>query len=467
MLLALPILAGTMSSCSEEEIVFDIEQPQFELKADKVLLEVVVPPTTLEDDQIFISGAFNGSDSLAALDTKWQLQRSAVAPAHTEHKWGIYLDPSVDISKGYHFYSIAEGAERTVFNTDATHFDNPGVGNRAQVTVPRWESYFKVHEDEPEVEHDGYAVFILNESSETELALYAWGDGLPELFGGWPGAQPTGTQTINGVKYTYFDTGEANKGLLYHFIPNNNNNGKQWEGDELALELNANIFIRIDDEGYEVLDSPSPTVKHDGFAVFVKNETTWEDPVTMYMWGDENNLNGEWPGMSATGTQVIDGVEYIYFDFGAINEGLNENLIFNNSGNGKQLADFNFTIDRDLFVVITDSGVKEIGSDPTPTPEPQPTPDPTGTFKLYVQDNTGWDAMFVYAWNGDGQPELFGGWPGAEITGTETIDGITYKVVEFKASDAEYHFIVNNNNGTQIDDVVVGPANKNYTITVK
>lgn len=457
MLLALPLIVGGLfSSCSEEELVFDIEQPQFELKADKVLLEVVVPTTTTEEDQIFISGAFNGSDSLAALDTKWQLSRSVMAPARTEHKWGIYLDSSVDLSKGYHFYNVSQGTERSVFNTDVAHFENPGLGNRAQLTVARWKSYFDVHEEDPEVEHDGYAVFILNESSQTELALYAWGDA--EAFGGWPGMQPTGTQTIKGVKYTYFDTGEANKGLTLHLIPNNNNGGVQWEGDDLGVVMDHDVYIRIYDGGYEVLDAPEPVIKHDGFAVFVRNETTWEDPITLYMWGDENDLNGGWPGMSATGTQVINGVEYTYFDFGAANEGLNENLIFNNSGNGKQLADFNFTIERDLYLVLTDTGVKEEGA-----PEPQP----SSTFKLYVEDNTGWETMYVYAWNGDGQPELFGGWPGAQLTGTETIDGKTYRVVEFNASDAEYHFIVNNNAGAQIDDVVVGPANKNYTITVQ
>lgn len=456
MLLALPILVGGLSSCSEEELVFDIEKPQFELKADKVLLEVVVPTTTNEDDQIFITGAWNeSSEENPTYDSQWQLTRSLEAPARTEHKWGVYLDPSVDLSKGYRFYNMTQGVERTVFNTDATHVDNPGVGKRAQVTVSRWASYFAVHEEEPEVEHDGYVVFILNESSQTELALYAWGDA--EAFGGWPGMQPTGTQTINGVTYTYFDTGAANAGLTLHLIPNNNNNGVQWEGDDLGVVIDHDVYIRIFDGGYEVLGAPAPEIKHDGYAVFVKNETTWEDPVTLYMWGDENDLNGGWPGMSATGTQVINGVEYIYFDLGAANEGLNENLIFNNSGNGKQLADYNFTIERDLYVVITDSGVKEIG-----TEEPTPDPTPAGTHKFYVQDNSGWDALYVYAWNGDGQPELFGGWPGKEFTATETIDGVTYKVVEFNDSDAEYHFILNNNNSSQVDDVIVGAPNKDY-----
>ena len=44
---------------------------------------------------------------------------------------------------------------------------------------------------------------------------------------------------------------------------------------------------------------------------------------------------------------------------GAANAGLAENLIFSNAGNS-QLADFAFTIDRDIYLHITTSGVTEI-----------------------------------------------------------------------------------------------------------
>ena len=64
--------------------------------------------------------------------------------------------------------------------------------------------------------------------------------------------------------------------------------------------------------------------------------------------------------MSVTGEQTVNGQTYKYFDLGEANSGLNENLIFNNGGNGVQLADFNFTIDRDVYLHVTDSGVEEI-----------------------------------------------------------------------------------------------------------
>ena len=101
-----------------------------------------------------------------------------------------------------------------------------------------------------------------------------------------------------------------------------------------------------------------PKVKHDGFAVFVLDDTGW-DVLTLYMWGDTNNLNGDWPGMQVTGEQTIKGQTYKYFDMGEANTGLNENLIFSNNGSS-QLGDFNYTIDHDVYLHITTSGVEEI-----------------------------------------------------------------------------------------------------------
>ena len=145
------------------------------------------------------------------------------------------------------------------------------------------------------VEHDGYALFVLNESSQTDLALYAWGDA--EAFGGWPGMLPTGTQTINGLEYTYFDLGETNTGLNLHLIPNNNNNGVQWEGDDLFFTIDHDIYVRIFDGGYEVIskdyqggDTPSET-----HYIFIEDKTGW-DTIALYAWGDKEFFGG-WPGV--------------------------------------------------------------------------------------------------------------------------------------------------------------------------
>ncbi len=218
LVLALLALTGMMSSCSDnEEIVFPHERQQFPTQADRVLLEFIAPFGTTVDEEIYIVGAFNG-DSAAIGQPEFLLTK---AP-ESDVKFGVYLNP---------------------------------VGTFANVWGQRWESYY-------------------------------------------------------------------------------------WSGGE----------------------KPEPV--HDGFVVYVDDQTGW-DALTLYMWGDINNLNGDWPGMNPTGTWEKGGVKWTYFDMGAANTGLNENLIFNNGGNGTQLADFNFTIDRDIYLLVTADGVEEIGLEPT------------------------------------------------------------------------------------------------------
>ena len=97
---------------------------------------------------------------------------------------------------------------------------------------------------------------------------------------------------------------------------------------------------------------------HDGYTVFVLDHTGWEN-IRLYMWGAKNDLNGKWPGMSVTGTEVVKGLTYKYFDMGATNADLGENLIFNN-GDGSQLKDFAYTINRDIYLYVDTTGVREI-----------------------------------------------------------------------------------------------------------
>ena len=59
----------------------------------------------------------------------------------------------------------------------------------------------------------------------------------------------TGTETIKGVEYIYFDLDEANTGLDLHLIPNNNNGGVQWEGNDLEFVIDHDIYLRIGDGG--------------------------------------------------------------------------------------------------------------------------------------------------------------------------------------------------------------------------
>lgn len=106
-------------------------------------------------------------------------------------------------------------------------------------------------------------------------------------------------------------------------------------------------------------------VANDGYVVYVDNQTSWNE-IALYMWGEVNDLVGGWPGMLPTGNETINGVSYTCFALGSTCNGKTENLIFNNNNKGTQLKDFNFTINRDLYLRATDSGVEEIEPNASP-----------------------------------------------------------------------------------------------------
>ena len=168
-------------------------------------------------------------------------------------------------------------------------------------------------------------------------------------------------------------------------------------------------------EAYYWSGGEKPEPDHNGVRVYVDNQTGW-DALTLYMWGDVNDLNGGWPGMQPTGQWEKDGVKWTYFDMGEENTGLNENLIFNNNGGGSQLPDFNLTLDHDVYLRITADGVEEIELEPSIKHD---------GYAVFVYDETGWDALNLYMW-GDTN-NLNGDWPGMEVTGEQTINGVTYK----------------------------------------
>lgn len=348
-------IAGLISSCSDkEDIVFDHEKPAFELKADKILLEVIPPSTTNASDDIYIVGACNGltDESVIGNDT-WKLNLSDDITG----KRGIYLDPTTFVSgktlaDGYHFVNSTQRNEVTSLGDNITRTESPAVGTRTNMYISKWAAYFDSAPEKPV--HDGFVVYVDNQTSWNSLYLYQWG-AVNDLNGAWPGATPTGIEVKDGITYTYFDMGDANSGLAQNLIFNN---GEGTQLKDFAYTIDHDLYLRITDAGVEEINA-APV--HDGFTVFVKNETGW-DNLYLYQWGDVNDLNGAWPGAEPTGTQTINGVEYTYFDMGDANTGLKQNLIFNN-GNGTQLKDFSYTIDHDVYLDITASGVTEISMD--------------------------------------------------------------------------------------------------------
>lgn len=446
LLLAVLTLTGLMTGCkSNDDIVFDHERQQFETRADRILLEFIAPFGTTPNEEIYILGAFNGEEEAIGKE-EYKLM---AAPTSTA-KWGIYLDPSTFISgkslaDGFYFYSVSQGKELDLNGELAHHTDNPGVGTFTNIWGQHWESYYWEGGESPEPEHDGFCVYVDDQTGWDALTLYMWGD-INNLNGDWPGMEVTGTWKHDGVTWKYFDFGEENAGLNENLIFNNAGGGSQLK--DFNFTIDRNIYLRITADGVEEI-SPEPAVKHDGYAVFVYDETGWE-ALNLYMWGDENNLNGGWPGMEVTGEQTVNGVTYKYFDMGEGNTGLGENLIFSNAGSS-QLADFAYTIDHDVYLHITTSGVTEI--DPatfqpggeTPEPEPEPEPQPAGeTVIIAVKNSVGYADPHLYVY-GDG--EACGGWPGAAPVKTTDNGWCLFEL----PANGNYNLILNDKGSPQVN----------------
>ena len=191
------------------------------------------------------------------------------------------------------------------------------------------------------------AIFVDDQTGWDAIALYQWGN-VNDLGGGWPGAQPGGIITIGETDYKVFFYEDA-LGLSQSLIFNNNGGGTQLADYALKFEQNE-YFLTVTDTGVTPIDNPTASV------VFVDDQTGWE-AITLYMWGDVNNLGGGWPGIPVSGTATVNEINtkaFVVMD--AI--GNSENLIFNNNGGGTQLPDYALKYERNAYYLkVTATGV--------------------------------------------------------------------------------------------------------------
>ena len=88
---------------------------------------------------------------------------------------------------------------------------------------------------------------------------------------------------------------------------------------------------------------------------------------------------------------------------------------------------------------------------------------PASQHYIFVDDQTGWDALGLYAW---GDSELFGAWPGQASVGDSIVGDNSYKVFLLDTNSGNYHLIFNNwNNGQQLPDYDI-VANRDYFFVI-
>jgi hypothetical protein len=288
---------------------------------------------------------------------------------------------------------------------------------------------------EPPVEEtkDPVTVYVQDASGWENLYLYMWGD--KELCGGWPGAAVTETEKIGSVTYKKIIVDDA-EGRAENLIFNNND-GTQTES--YAVTLSGELFVSLDADGViTAIDPRNPDIK-----ILVNNQTNW-NAITLYAWGDAEAFGG-WPGATPVGTEVVKGVTYTVFGLPADMAGKTLNLIFNNNGGGKQLADFPITVPEDELFLSINANYYVDNVEGNPRGE---------ASTIYVVNKQGWETLNLYAW---GDAEVFGGWPGAAGTKIGTWCGqpvYTFDVAA-DASGKNENLIFNNGEGSQFDAMSV------------
>ena len=297
--------------------------------------------------------------------------------------------------------------------------------------------------------HPDIRIYIDNQTNWDAIALNAWGDA--EAFGGWPGATPVNTENVGDVDYLVFGLPAEMAGKELHLIVNNNGGGKQL--DELVITVPEDEIFLVINASYSlgtVEGNPRGADKK-RVAVFVDDQTGW-DGFALYQWGEVNNLGGGWPGAQVGATVTIGETPYkVFFFEDAL--GLSQHLIFNNNGGGTQLPDYDLKFEKnEYFLQVTAGGVTAV--------------DAPGTVVVFVDDQTGWDAISLYMW-GDVN-NLGGGWPGVAVGGEATVNGIATKmfVVDDAYGKAENLIFNNGGNGTQLPDYALKYERNAYYLKV-
>ncbi len=281
-----------------------------------------------------------------------------------------------------------------------------------------------------------------------ELYAHAWTDGEESLSTEWPGVTSVPGYDDEQNEYSTFFLPKEFRGktgeVIFHSDVDDSNNRFQ-----VAMTFEDGLFYTLSREISIDPVEKAPVTLH------VIDQTGW-DALTVYLWGDKNNLGGGWPGIQVSGTETVGKVtlkEFVVPD--AL--GRNENLIFNNNGGGTQLADFNITFEQtDYYLLVTAEGVEV-------------TEAPTGAIyktTFFVNDQTGWDEIALYQWGEVNN--LGGGWPGAQVSGTVTIGDTDYKVIVVEDGEGLNQNLIFNNNGhdVQLGDYALKLDKPQYFLTV-
>ena len=136
--------------------------------------------------------------------------------------------------------------------------------------------------------------------------------------------------------------------------------------------------------------------------------------------------------------------------------------LFKNTASNSGLAaegnyDFYFNPET-KYIIVVEAGA----ADPTGGSTPDE-PEEHDGFRIYVENKAGYSPLYAYVWT-DGGENLFGAWPGTQLSNYEDIDGVRYYYADLGAehADKKFQIIFNNNAGQQTPNSEVFTLNKDF-----
>ncbi len=472
--LTIPALFLAAAACApKEEIKFAHEEQAFDTRSDRILVEAILPQATAADDEVYIIGDFNGGID-AVGNSAYRLTRSVAIPA----KWGVYVDPSAfqggkTLADGFTFYNVQQGLERGPKNEDITHKLTISVGEWANVYADKWAKYFEppVDPSGPSLpEHDGVRVYVINESGwGSSLTLYQWGD-VNNLGGGWPGMAISGTVTIAGQSYDYFEYGDEVYGLSQNLIFSNNGDSQL---ADYALKFEDGVqdyFLHVTPDG--VAEAPNPA---EGGSSDPRSKMTETSPWSIIgsiastgnSWNADEAMVTDGTWHACLGLAIGAGDEFKFrkdadwgTNFGGDFSALGEAFAVKQDGaNIKGLEDGTYDLflnpETAVVIIVNAGDPVTLPTDGGDTPEP-PVEQPKDPVTVYVQDLSGWEAVNLYMWGDKNVAgnDLCGAWPGmAPAEKTVKIGTVNYKVFTVEDALGRSENLIFNGEGGQTADI--------------
>lgn len=178
---------------------------------------------------------------------------------------------------------------------------------------------------EPSMAEGEQAVFFENTADwGGKMKTYVW-NGSKNYAGAWPGSSMT--YLGNKVwKWTFTGTAKIpeSAGVIF-------NNGSSQTADLKWVNggyYNHNGYVKTIEGAGEIVE-PDPQPVTEPFTVYFDNSKSW-GKVNIYMWDDEGELVGKWPGTEVTESAELNGKTYLSFKYTPNRALSNPKVIFNN-----------------------------------------------------------------------------------------------------------------------------------------